>query len=134
VISIKFTTAGVILFLVVLIPAAFAQEDGSQAATAPKTRRIFTNDSLNGSPTQSADGWPPISGLTQCGKDLKCFLPSLDKAMPAVLTRTETVKEGTAVTSSAWSLVSLGPASDFGKNCSGSMFDAPQSPRANGNK
>jgi hypothetical protein len=40
----------------------------------------------------------------------------------------------TVMTSSAWSLVSLGPASGFGKNCSGSMFDAPQSPRTNGNK
>jgi len=27
-----------------------------------------------------------------------------------------------------------GPASAFGKNCSGSMFDAPQGPRSNGKK
>ena len=38
-----------------------------------------------------------IPGLIKCGKDLKCFLPALDKGVPAAVTRSETVKEGTAV-------------------------------------
>jgi hypothetical protein len=136
-----------------------------------------------------------------CGKDLKCFLPALDKATPVAVIRSETVREGAGIvtmnsvwwtseytadrctvsfrvdaldakvndevvpddpkaraeveaklaqmkrdfeslrgkpqtcsltirglkavmTSSAWSLISLGPASDFGKTCSGPMFNA----------
>jgi hypothetical protein len=196
----------IVLFLsLILLSPAFAQQKAGDTTTAPKARRIFTNDSLNSpdpaSSAPSVDGTPPIPGLIQCGHDLKCFLPALDKASPAVVTRTETVREGTGVitmastwwtsqfsgdrckisfrvdsldarvndevvpevpgersaaeaklaemkrdfesirgktqtcslavkdlktvmTSSAWSLVSLGMATAFGKDCSGPMFDS----------
>ena len=48
------------------------------------------------------------------GKTQTCYLAIMDvKAM---------------MTPSSWSLMSLGPASNFGKNCSGSMFNAPGGP------
>jgi len=205
VLSIKLTVAKVILLLIVLISPAAAQQNGGEAPKAPpKPRHIFTNEDLNGGP--SDDGLPPIPGLIKCGQDLKCFLQALDKATPAALTRTEIAKVGTAVvtssstwwttqfaadrctvslrveavdakvneevvpqaardaaenrlaemkrdfesvrgkkgtcslaikdlkalmTSSAWSLMSLGPASNFGKNCSGPAFET--SPASLGN-
>ena len=33
-----------------------------------------------------------------------------------------------------WTLVTLGPATNFGKNCSGPAFDSPHSPLAKGKK
>jgi len=197
-----------ILSLLVLISLAAAQQNGGDAPkTPPKPRRIFTNENLSDGP--SDDELPLIPALIRCRKDIKCFLQALDKATPAVLTRTEIAREGTAVVTSnstwwttqfaadrctvsfrvdaidakvneevvpkaarhavedklaemkrdfesvrgktgtcslaikdlkglmaspSWSLLSLGPASDFGQNCSGPAFDASRAPLGKDNK
>jgi hypothetical protein len=52
-----------------------------------------------------------------------------------VSTCTMAVKDLKALmTASAWSLMSLGPASRFGRNCSGAAFDRPSAPLSNEKK
>jgi hypothetical protein len=201
-----------IAFLMLLVSPVLGQQKSVEGAKAEaKATRTLTNDNISIGSSQSSDRLPPIPGAINCGKDLKCFLPSLDKATPAAIKRSETVREGTAVvtmesvwwtsefaadrctvsfrvdnldaklnedvvpddpkahadveaklaemkrdfesfrgktetcsmtirdlrtvmTSSAWSLISLGPASGFGKTCSGPMFNGQKGQRPNDNK
>jgi len=99
--SIKPPAAKVLLFLVVLISPAVAQQNDRETPKVPsKPRRVFTNDDMKGADSQSSDGLPQIPGLIKCGKDLKCFLQALDSATPAAVTRNETAEEGTGVVTS----------------------------------
>jgi hypothetical protein len=99
--SIKLPVSKVLLFLVVLISPAAAQQNGRETPKAPsKPQHVFTNDDIKGSGSESGDELPQIPGLIKCGKDLKCFLQALDSAKPAAVTRSETAEQGTGVVTS----------------------------------
>ena len=99
--SIKLSATKVLLFLVVLISSAAAQQNDRETPKAPsKPRRVFTNDDMKEAGSQSSDGLPQIPGLIKCGRDLKCFLQALDSAKPAAVTRSETAEQGTGVVTS----------------------------------
>jgi hypothetical protein len=206
------TAKGLLLLAILVFPAAAQQTDRETSKAPPKPRHVFTNDDLEGAGSQSSDGLPQIPGLIKCGRDLKCFLQTLDSATPAAITRSENAEEGTGVvtsnstwwttqfaadrctvsfrvdtfeakvnekvvqdspkatrdavegkiaemnrdfetirgktetctlavkdlkalmTSPSWSLMGLGPASNFGKNCSGPAFGTLHGPLLNDKK
>jgi hypothetical protein len=99
--SIKLPATKVLLFSVVLISPAAAQQNGRETTKSPaKPRHVFTNDDVEGSDSESSDGLPQIPGMIKCGKDLKCFVQALDNATPAAVTRSETAEQGTGVVTS----------------------------------